>query len=809
MDSESLQRLEWPTVVGHLVACAATSHGADRCRAIAILSDARDVAEALTLTQEARDLAGMTQGIPLGGIRDLRDALRRVEQGGNLDPQSLNDIAETLAGAKRVADFLRNHAEAFPGLSDMAVPLHPLPDVVRELRRCLDPAGTVRDDASPELGLIRRSISKLQAHIKSETGRLLGTLADYLQDHLVTVRGDRYVLPVRAKFKSKVPGLVHDQSASGQTLFIEPMALVNLNNDLQKARLDERDEIARILEALTELVGRHLWDIRSTDDGLSEIDFVSARARLADRWNGYAPRLGEDVRFYKARHPLLVEAKLGDADRPLVPIDLVLDAPALVVTGPNTGGKTVTLKTLGLCALMVQAGLHPPVGMGSESRVFERVYADIGDEQSLAESLSTFSGHMRNLVRLLDRANPRSLVLLDELGAGTDPAEGAAIARALIEELVRRGTRLVATTHLADLKLLAFQSEGIRNASVEFDTATMNPTYRLLMGVPGHSNAIAIARRLGFPRLLADRAQQYFESGSDDATRLVGELSKERGEALSLKLAADEARQRADALEREYQAKLVSWSEERKRLKAEALADLRLAVEAGEAEVKDVIAELKGNRTGQGAHKAGERLRHLRRKLQTQTAEPRRPAPEVISAGDKVYLPRLGQTGVVQSPPDASGEIVVLVGLLRVTAKVGEVESPLDAPPAAKQPRGLPSGSARRWPDSKGAPDGIGTKRAKAISAGPTGGLAGLRAGVAHELDLRGLQVHEALPEVERFLDAAFADGVEAVLLIHGAGTGALRRAIRDHLQTLPYARSFRPGGHGEGGDGVTIVSLA
>lgn len=797
MDANSLQVLEWPAVVDHLVACASTAHGRDRCRQIEILTDERDVAEHLELTQEARDLIAMTGGPSLGGIHDLRAHLRRVEQGGVLDPHALSEIADTLEASRRVADLLKSHADDFPHLGELAVPLAPLPELTREIRRCLEPGGQVRDNASPDLFRIRATIAKLQQAIKTEVNRLLARLGEYLQESLVTVRGDRYVLPVRAEHKSRVPGLVHDQSATGQTLFIEPMALVELNNDLQKARLDERDEIARILEHLTEWVGEHLWEARGTDEGLAEIDFVLARAKLSDRWNGYKPRLAEPgagFRFYQARHPLLVEARLNDATRPVVPIDLVVDAPALVVTGPNTGGKTVALKTLGLATLLTQAGIHPPVGMGSEAHVFRSVFADIGDEQSIQQSLSTFSGHMRNLVRVLGQADSHSLVLLDELGAGTDPAEGAAIARTVIEELIRRGARLAATTHLADLKLLPYQIPGVQNASVEFDPTTMQPTYRLLIGVPGHSNAIAIARRLGFPEALADRARRYLEVAADEAARLVGELSKDRSAAATSRANADEALRIAREMQAEYEARLAAWHEERKRMRQEAQAELRRAIEEAEREVKDVIAELKGNRTGQGAQVAGDRLRKLKERLRPE--EPRRSAPTRIQVGDTLYLPRLGQNGIVQSPPDRAGELVLSVGLLKVTAKLTEVEKARGPAPETGK-----AGKRERRPRFEPPDRPAARQRA---GAGPAMTLRH----PSRELDLRGMMVHEALPAVERFLDDAFANNLDCVYIIHGGGTGALRRAVREYLPTLPYARSFRPGAHGEGGDGVTVVNL-
>lgn len=783
-------------VVGHLAAQASTHHGRDRCLEVPILTHSKEVEEALALTQEARDLAGLSSGFPLGGMHDLRTALRRVEQGGSLDAKSLVEIADTLEGAKRLKGFLAGHAERFPKLAELEAPLAPQPDLVKELRRCLEPGGQVKDAASPPLGGIRSAIGSLQGKIKHQVQRLLSSNASYLQEALVTVRGDRYVLPVRAEFKSKVPGLVHDSSASGQTLFIEPMVLVDLNNQLQEARLEERDEIARILLVLSELVAEVVLEIRVTTLGIAEIDFVVARARLSERWNGYGPKvqeLGEKgFRLYKARHPLLVEASLTQPDRGVVPIDLVTSKPALLITGPNTGGKTVTLKTLGLCTLLAQAGIHPPVGQGSRLTLFAHIFADIGDEQSLAQSLSTFSGHMRNLIRLLEQADARTLVLLDEVGAGTDPAEGAAIARALIEELLRRGTRLVATTHLGELKLLPYAIAEVENGSVEFDSETMRPTYRLLVGVPGHSNAIAIARRLGFPTRLAARAEILMAEGGDESARLVSDLSREKHDAASKALASDEARERAEALEAEYRAKLAGWGDERKLLKEEARREVAAALEEAHDEIREAIRELKIERTPQAAQRSGDKLRRLASKLRP--AEPER-APLRVQVGETVFVPRLGQNGIVQALPDEHGELVLQIGLIKVTAKVSEVIVGPPPPGASKRKREPAlERIAPSLPTMRGA-RGLGVGESTPRQA-------------SRELDVRGLQVHEALPKVEQFLDQGLESGLETLFLIHGAGTGALRRAIREYLSDSPYTQGFRAGGQGEGGDGVTVVTL-
>ncbi|MDF2689991.1 MAG: recombination and strand exchange inhibitor protein, partial [Microvirga sp.] len=438
MDSKTLGVLEWPKVIERLVAEAATMVGKDRCQAIDFHTDLEGVSHALRLTTEADELIRITGGFPLGGIRDIRQALRRVEQSADLDGPDLLAIADTMDAARRIKTFMAEHAEAVPAFAELAV---------------------------------RQRIRQTQSGIRERLQRMLNSHAQHLQESLITVRGDRFVLPVRSDAKSQVPGLVHDQSASGSTLYIEPMAVVELNNSLSKARLDERDEIARILERLTQLVLADLEEIHWTLEALAEIDFTVAKARLSRKLDARAPRLSRDgfTRLYSARHPLLA-AQESEGGHKVVAIDIEVGGqiPILLITGPNTGGKTVTLKTLGLVTLMTQAGLHAPVAEGSVVGLVRSIYADIGDEQSLAQSLSTFSGHMTNIIRILERADRKSLVLLDEIGAGTDPQEGAVLARAIIEAFLRRGTRLVATTHYGELKLMAYETPGVRNASVEF-----------------------------------------------------------------------------------------------------------------------------------------------------------------------------------------------------------------------------------------------------------------------------------------------------------------------------------------------------
>ena len=801
MNADSLEILEWPAILEALARWAATAQGRDRCRDAVISVEARDVAGELEITRQARDLLLETSRFPLGQVHDLRPALRRAAQGGCLEAVQLAEIADTLEAAGGMRRFLLGRADFYPLLAEMAEPLYELTDLMREIRRCIDPGiADVKDSASAELRAIRGRIAALAARIKQQVQAMLASHAEVLQDAIVTVRGDRYVLPVKAQFKSKVPGLIHDQSASGQTLFIEPMALVALNNDLQQARLDERDEVQRILEALSAQVSEGSVELKATADGLAEIDFVSARALLSERWNGHPPALEVDrpLQLFQARHPLLVEAALEDpSHRSVVPIDLVCQSSVILLSGPNTGGKTVALGTLGLCVLAAQAGIHPPVGPSSVMPVYERVFADIGDPQSLAESLSTFSGHVRKLVVMLDQIGPGSLVLLDELGAGTDPAEGAALGRVVIEELLARRCHLVATTHLADLKLLAHDLVGVTNASMEFDARTRTPTFRVLMGVPGYSNAIATARRHGFPEHLANRAEAWLAAGRDDSSRLLAELTKERHETQALRLEAERAREDAERERQEYERLRAGWKTELSRLKHEADRELGAALEAAREEVRAIIAELKGNRTGPTAQRAAGRLKGLEEKRR-QPPEPAGPPAVVahLAVGAAVHVPRLGLSGVLMTLPDPSGEVVIRSGVLKVTARVSDIRpADRDAPgvPRATRDRGAP----------RPAPHVAKDRLADGAALDPTVlRLPGL------ELDLRGLQVHEALLEVERFLDNGLSSGLEAVVLIHGAGTGALRRAVRQYLEDSPYVRSFRPGGHGEGGDGVTVVQL-
>ncbi len=787
MDSKTLGVLEWAKVIDRLVAEAATMAGKDRCQAIEFHTDLEGVSHALRLTTEADELIRIKGSFPLGGIRDIRSALRRVEQGGDLDGPDLLAIADTMDAARRIKLFMADQAEAVPAFAELAVPITPLPKLVSEIKRCFDLSGELADSASPALQTIRQRIRQSQSGIREKLQRMLNSHAQHLQESLITMRGDRFVLPVRSDAKTQVPGLVHDQSASGSTLYIEPMAVVELNNSLSKARLDERDEIARILGRLTQLVLAEIEEIHWTLSALAEIDFTVAKARLARKLDARPPRLSRDgfSRLYSARHPLLA-ANEAEGGSKVVAIDIEVggQVPILLITGPNTGGKTVSLKTLGLVTLMTQAGLHAPVAEGSVVGLVRSIYADIGDEQSLAQSLSTFSGHMTNIIRILEKADRKSLVLLDEIGAGTDPQEGAVLARAIIEEFLRRGTRLVATTHYGELKLLAYETPGVRNASVEFDAASLRPTYRLLMGVPGQSNAVLIASRLGLPAGLVERSAELLKSSKDDSARIMGELETEQHQAAIARREADNALAEARRLKEQYQAKLERWNETLHAMREKARTELNQELSTAREEITGVIRELQGSRTSASAQKARDRVDRIVAS-KTKAAKPKESAAREFLVGEKVFLPRLNQLGVIQSLPDSNGELILQVGIMRVTAKISELAPAKEAPPLSSK------------------------QRSKIMISGPSRAGAPVSSREASlECDLRGMMAHEALGETETFLDTALSHDIMTVTLIHGGGTGALRQAVRDYLRESPYVASFRPGAQGEGGDGVTIVKL-
>lgn len=778
MDPKTLQMLEWPLVIDLLAAQASNPMGEDRCRALDVLTRLDEVSLALRLTTECKDLLRVTGSLPLGGIADIRTALKRASQGLTLQGEELIAIANTVKAGKRLKEYLAERAEDFPALAELAEPIAGLGELANAIAVSFDASGEVADSASAELGRIRQRIREAQTKVRQTLQRIISGQASSLQEAIVTMRGDRYVLPVRADAKSAVPGIVHDQSSSGATLYVEPMAVVDLNNNLRQAQLAERAEIERILTALTDRVRAQLDPLLWNCEAYAEIDFTHAKARLSQTLDGAPPRLNRDgeTRLYKARHPLLA-ARLG---KQVVPTDIAVGGQytILLITGPNTGGKTVALKTLGLVTLMTQAGLHPPAEPGSQVGVVEALFADIGDEQSLSQNLSTFSGHMTNIIRILAEADRRTLVLLDELGAGTDPAEGAALGRAIVETLLERGTRLVATTHYGELKMLRYQHAGIQNAAVEFDLETLSPTYRLLMGVSGQSNAVAIAQRLGLAEPLVARARDLLESKATETAEVMAQVERDRHHAAEILHRAEKARARAEAMKVEYEEKLQKWHEERRTLEAKAKEKVEQQVRSAKGEIAAIIRELQGVRTAPAAQRANERLDKFQKQKKPQGPPP--PKQEQLTVGKTVFLPKLGQNGKVMTLPDNDGNLSVQVGILTVTVNRRDLT--------------LKSG-AQLVDEVKPQPRRTGTI---VLPSAPPG----------LSCDLRGLLVHEAIAEADKYLDQAYGGQLKTATLIHGAGTGALRNGLRDWLKDNPVVASFRPGEAVEGGDGVTVVTL-
>ncbi|MDB5098805.1 MAG: recombination and strand exchange inhibitor protein [Cyanobacteria bacterium RYN_339] len=780
MDKKTLQVLEWPQVVSLLSDQATNAMGRDRCLAVEISTRLDEVSAALRYTTECKDLLRVTGSLPLGGILDLRAALKRASQGITLQSEELLAIANTVKAGKRLKEYLAERAEDFPALAELAEPIAGLGELAHAIAISFDASGELSDSASPELARLRHKIRDAQAKVRQTLQRIIGGQGSALQEGIVTMRGDRYVLPVRADAKGSIPGIVHDQSSTGVTLYVEPMAVVELNNALRQAQLAERDEIERILAALTEKVRAQLDPLLWNCEAYAEIDFTHAKARLSQILEGTAPRLNRDgdTRLFKARHPMLAVRP----DTKVVPIDIAVGQPytVLLITGPNTGGKTVALKTLGLVTLMTQAGLHPPVDQGSQVGVVEEIFADIGDEQSLSQNLSTFSGHMTNIIRILAEADRRTLVLLDELGAGTDPAEGAALGRAIVETLLERGSRLVATTHYGELKMMRYQHAGIQNAAVEFDLETLSPTYRLLMGVSGQSNAVAIAQRLGLTQPLIDRARELLESRATETAEVMAQVEQDRHSAAEILHRAEKARARADAMKDEYETKLAKWHDERRELEAKAKEKVEQQVRSAKGEIAAIIRELQGVKTAPAAQHANERLTKFTKPKKERNAEPP-PRQEELAVGKTVFLPKLGQPGKVMSLPDRDGNLGVQVGILTVTVNRRDLTLKSGAQLVDKaQPQ------LRR----------TGTIVMPSV-------LPGL------SCDLRGLMVHEALGEADQYLDQAYGAQFKTAMLIHGAGTGALRNALREWLKVNPVVASFRPGEAVEGGDGVTVVTLA
>lgn len=742
-------------------------------------------------TEEARNLSPQTPDLHLGGVFDLRDVLAQAERGGTLAPVDLLAVRSTLLRSHRIRQILLANASRFPALAEWGEPIQDLEHVAAEIGRAISDRSEVMDSASPRLAHLRAEVRVLQDRLLDRVQRIAQNPdnAAYLQEAIVTQRRGRYVVPVRAEFKGRLPGIVHDQSGSGATLFVEPLAIVELNNDWRQRQMEEQEEVNRILRELTELVADEAPYIHTTLAMLTGLDLILARAHFADDLHANQPELlgfqrsadfkpeqhpGVIVELRQARHPLLNPAAV-------VPIDFHFgdDFFIVVITGPNTGGKTVSLKTVGLLTLMAQAGMAIPSKPGSRLTLFEGVYADIGDEQSIEQNLSTFSSHMTNIVAVLREATPHSLVLLDELGAGTDPEEGSALARALLSHFRDSGVPVVGTTHYSEVKLFAHTTAGIVNASVEFDLETLSPTYDLTIGLPGRSNALAIARRLGLPRTLVDSAEGLVQPESMAADTLLAEIREARDATRRAQQKAEALERMAAAREAELRAQLAKIEEARRAVLNEARAEVQAELEAVREEIDRVRTRLGGGAPTQHerflaeAERAfqakQEAARRLADKVEAETARLGGP-PQV---GDVVWVHSLQGSGIVRAVLSES-EVEVQMGAFRLKVPSANIE-------------------IRERPQAETA---LITPRSH-FAAPPSPGI---------EVDLRGMRVDEALEALENYLEAAYLADLPWSRIIHGKGTGALRQVVRDALRNHPIIAQFRTGEQGEGGDGVTIA---
>ena len=787
MIAKHLHTLELPKILDRLAGCCSFSASAALAHALEPATEPGEVRRRLAETREAREALNKNDQLTVGGARDVREAVRLAERGGVLEPQTLLAIRDTLLSGRNIQRALSRFGAIYPHLTTITNAIEPSGALVAEINRCIDDSGEVRDTASPELAAIRREVRVVHDRLLAKLQRMVSDAsnAPYLQEALVTQRGGRYVIPVKSDFKGRIPGVVHDQSASGMTLFIEPLATLELNNEWRELQLAEEREVRRVLTALSGLVGAEADSIVRTVEAIARFDLALAKAKYAEATRAVEPQIvphaenaGRDtpspaLSLQQARHPLLDPARV-------VPIDVALDGiRALVITGPNTGGKTVALKTVGLLVLMAQCGLHIPCS-GASLPVFEAVYADIGDEQSIEQSLSTFSAHMTNLRSFLERVNERSLVLLDELGAGTDPAEGAALARALLEYLLRAGAICVVATHYPELKAWASLTQGAANANVAFDYETLQPLYKLTVGLPGRSNAFAIAQRLGIPDEIIATAKDYMDRNVARAEDMLAEIARLQQQAERARDAALRSQREAEANAERIRSRLNAIEDERKALLQQAREDALRETEQLRAEVRRLRNRIvAAGGTLDEAKRIEQEVERLveaavASRLEPVAAEPQR--KRTIQVGDTVQVKSLGAMAEVSAI--AGDEADVQIGRLRMRVKLGELE----------QVRGPARKTAERE-----AEYGL------ALARPPAPPL---------ELDLRGLTTDEGVARVRDYLDRASRAGLPFVRLIHGKGTGALRRAIRDAIRNDPAVQSFETGLDGEGGDGVTVVKL-
>ena len=844
MDSKTLHVLEFPKILTRLADFCDFSASADLARALQPTPDFEEALVRLAETSEARTLL-VTSNLTIGGAHDIREQVDLAAHGGVLDPKELLDVQTTLVSMRNLHRFFDKHAEASPHLADIACRLPAPTGLIDAISSCIADNGEVADSASPRLYDLRRQVRIAHDRLMTRLQRYLtdSSTASKLQDAVITQRDGRYVIPLRAEFKGQIKAIVHDQSSTGATLFVEPLAVVELNNAFREAQIAERDEVRRVLAELSAQVGELAGEIVPGVAALAELDLAFAKAKYAEAVHGSEPVLHamlnvkrrksqpDDVRpatfdiptikLLNARHPLLDPETVVP-----ITIDAASGTFALVITGPNTGGKTVTLKTVGLLVVMAQSGLHIPADSGSELPCFQAVYADIGDEQSIEQSLSTFSGHITNIVHILKKADKRSLVILDELGAGTDPQEGAALARAILSSLLAQAITTFVATHYPELKTFAHTTPGVVNASLEFNVQTLSPTYKLTIGLPGRSNALAIAQRLGLPQEIIEAAKSEINPDDLRADKLIGDIHRQRKIAFKESEKAGKARSEARRLEHDLAERLEKIEDERQKVLEQARAEGELEFEVLKTQLKSLKGELKKARQPLDALKeieekveeAEEKIQApVKRRRQTTDHRPSSTFHRPLSVGEKVVLKKLGNEGTIISLDEDEAEIQA--GSLRMRVPLEELKrkqetvagevpvpfrgGPQTAPRAPSGNRDYDAGTVttteKRKPEKIIVEPSSAVHRQSSILASSPG----------IELDLRGQRAEDALDMLDRYLEKATMTGLPFVRIIHGKGTGKLRQEVRAALKDHPHVLSFEEGGDKEGGAGVTVAKLA
>ena len=794
MNQKVLKTLEYNKIIHQLTGYAASAPGKLLCQNLLPMSDFHEIVQAQTETSDALTRVRMKGSLSLSGIRDVRDSLKRLEIGSALGIPELLSISSLLTVAARAKAYGHHEeSEEFPddSLDQMFRSLEPLTPANNEIKRCIISEEEISDNASPGLHKVRRSMHGINDRIHTQLNSILNSCRSYLQDAVITMRDGRYCLPVKAEYKSQVNGMVHDQSSTGSTLFIEPMAVIQLNNELRTLEIQEQKEIEAVLADLSNQLTPYTTELAIDLQILTRLDFIFAKAALSRHFKCSEPKFNTEGRIHikDGRHPLLDPQKV-------VPITVWLgtDFDLLMVTGPNTGGKTVSLKTVGLFTLMGQAGLHIPAFEGSELAVFEEVFADIGDEQSIEQSLSTFSAHMTNIVNILNQADSRSLCLFDELCSGTDPTEGAALAIAILNFLHNMKCRTMATTHYSELKIYALSTPGVENACCEFDVATLRPTYRLLIGIPGKSNAFAISKKLGLPDYIIEDAKNHLESEDETFEDVISRLEenrvtieKERAEIESykaeiarLKSGLEKKEERFD----ERKDKMIRKANE------EAQQILREAKETADRTIKNInkLAASSGIDT-KALEAERTKLRDSLKKvegglsLKQETKKPHKAInPKTLKLGDGVRVLSMNLNGTVSSLPDAQGNVFVQMGILRSKVNISDLE--------------LLQENSVSGPGLESRKKGSGSSNIKMSKS----------FGISPEINVLGMTVDEAVAQLDKYLDDAYIAHLPQVRIVHGKGTGALRAGIHKHLKRLKYIKEFHLGGFGEGDAGVTIV---